>query len=137
MSAPLYLLDANIISALVRDPQGPVFHALAARQPAQPCTSIIVAAEIEYGLRKSGSARLREQVERILAGLDVLPLEPPVEQHYGDIRLQLQQSGTPIGENDLFIAAHARMLGAILVTHNIREFERVPELVVEDWLSEV
>jgi tRNA(fMet)-specific endonuclease VapC len=130
-----WLLDTNIISALVRDPHGAVFRAMADRSQGLPCTSIVVAAELEYGLRKSGSVKLRTQVERILAVLEVLPLEAPVEQHYGEIRHHLQQLGQPIGENDLFIAAHARALGLTLVTHNLREFERVPGLVVENWLD--
>lgn len=130
-----YLLDTNIISALVREPQGAVYKALREKLPATACTSIVVAAEIQFGLQKGVSERLRNQVEAVLSGLDILPLEAPADQHYGEIRAHLQKLGQPIGQNDLFIAAHARALGLTLVTGNLREFERVPGLRVESWLS--
>lgn len=134
MDAHGYLLDTNIISALVRAPQGPVFRKLRDNLPRTACTSIIVAAEIRFGLCKGVSNRLRTQVEAVMSGLDILPLETPVEQHYGEIRAHLQQAGQPIGGNDLFIAAHARALGLTLVTDNLSEFARVPGLAVENWL---
>ncbi|HUG22402.1 type II toxin-antitoxin system VapC family toxin [Piscinibacter sp.] len=134
MDGHRYLLDTNVILALVKDPQGPVFQALSDRLPDTACTSIVVAAEICFGLCKGVSDRLRVRVEAVLSALDVLPLECPVEQHYGEIRAQLQQRGQPIGHNDLFIAAHARALGLTLVTRNLGEFERVPGLKVESWL---
>lgn len=77
-----------------------------------------------------------ERLELILERLAVLPLEPPVEHHYAEIRNVLERTEPPIGPNDLFIAAHAhaRALGAIVVTDNVREFARVSGLVVENWL---
>ena len=69
----------------------------------------------------------------MLSAIDVLPLEEPADQHYGAIRNDLERIGRPIGSNDLFIAAHARALGVTLVTNNVREFTRVPDLAVEDW----
>lgn len=129
-----YLLDTNIVSALVQQPQGSVYQKLKAIQPATACISIVVAAEIRFGLSKGVSAGLRKQVGRILTHLDILPLEPPVDLHYGEIRAHLQKMGQPIGQNDLFIAAHARALGLTLVTNNTREFNRVPGLEVENWL---
>lgn len=135
MDSHRYLLDTNIISALVREPLGIVYRRLKASLPATACTSIVVAAEIHYGLCKGVSERLRTQAETILASLDVLPLAAPVERHYGEIRAHLQQLGQPIGHNDLFIAAHARALDLTLITNNGREFERVPGLRVENWLA--
>lgn len=135
MAGPGFMLDTNIISALSRDPQGVAYQAMKARMPANICTSIIVAAEIEFGLQKAGSQRLRSQVEAILSALDVLPFHPPAEHHYGEIRNYLQQTGQPIGYNDLLIAAHARTLGYTLVTANVSEFLRVPDLIVENWLQ--
>lgn len=64
--------------------------------------------------------------------MDILPLKSPVDEHYGNIRAYLTQTDQPIGYNDLFIAAHARALNLILVTANVREFSRVPELMVEN-----
>lgn len=129
-----YLLDTNIVSALVRQPQGAIYRRLESVWPATPCTSIVVAAEIQFGLCKGVSERLRTQVNAIMSNLDILPLETPVERHYGEIRAHLQRLGQPIGANDLLIAAHARALGLILVTDNLREFARVPDLNLENWL---
>lgn len=86
------------------------------------------------GAVKSGSPRLIQQLERILEILPVLPLEPPVDEHYAAIRTHLEQVGTPIGPNDLLIAAHALAFDLIVVTANTREFERVPALRSENWL---
>ena len=130
-----YLLDTNIISALVRDPRGVVYQKLRDLQPAAVCTSIVVAAEIQYGLRKGVSKALRSNVEKVLCALDVLPLEQPVDEHYGEIRAHLQKRGQPIGQNDLFIAAHALALGLTLVSDNVREFSKVPKLKLENWLA--
>ncbi len=135
MDSHRFLLDTNILSAMVREPQGAVFQALEERLPETACTSIVVAAEIRFGLAKGVSERLRTQVERVLTALDVLPLEAPADVHYGEIRAHLQGIGQPIGQNDLFIAAHARALGLTLVTRNVREFERVPGLKLENWLA--
>ena len=137
MGSLRYLLDTNIISALARDPQGRVFEALQARLPDTACTSIIVAAEIRFGLQKVVSTRLRQQIAVILSAIDILPFEAPADAHYGEIRAHLETSGQPISANVLLIAAHARSLGLVMVTHNIREFARVPGLVVEDWLDAV
>ncbi len=129
-----YLLDTNIISNLVRQPTGPVFQQLAKTGDASVCTSIIVACELYFGAQKSGSMRLRQQLTLILQRLPILPIEPPVETYYAQIRTHLEQAGTPIGPNDLLIAAHALALGLTVVTANQREFLRVPSLSVENWL---
>lgn len=129
-----YLLDTNIISDLVKHPQGLVFQQIATVGEESICTSIIVACELRFGAAKSGSPRLVQQLERILNVLPILPLEPPVEQHYAAIRTHLEKAGTPISPNDLLIAAHALSLNLTLVTANTREFGRVPALSVENWL---
>lgn len=129
-----YLLDTNIISHMIRNPQGPVLGHLESVDPDTVCTSIVVAAEIQFGLKKRASEKLAKQAELILSAMDILPLEAPVDEHYGDIRAYLHQKGMPIGGNDLFIAAHSRALDLILVTDNIREFSRVPGLRFENWL---
>jgi tRNA(fMet)-specific endonuclease VapC len=129
-----YLLDTNILSDLVRHPQGRVFQRIATVGENRICTSIIVACELRFGVAKSGSSRLVQQLERILEVLSVLPLEPPVDEHYAEIRTHLEQAGTPIGPNDLLIAAHALALNLTLVIANTREFERVPDLSLDNWL---
>ena len=134
MDTHRYLLDTNIISHLIRFPTGPILDRLESILPATACTSVVVSAEIHFGLKKKASDRLIQQAEKILSVIDILPLESPVDEHYGDIRSYLNQLGQPIGWNDLFIAAHARTLDLVLVTDNIREFSRIPGLKVENWL---
>lgn len=129
-----YLLDTNILSDLVRHPQGRVFQHIVDVGEDSVCTSIIVACELRFGVVKSGSSRLVQQLERILEVLTVLPLESPVDEHYASIRTHLEQAGTPIGPNDLLIAAHSLALDLTLVTANTREFERVSALKLDNWL---
>ena len=130
-----YLLDTNILSHLIRHPTGEVFNYLESILPETACTSIIVSAEIHYGLRKGASDKLRIQAEKVLGVMDIRPLEKPVDTYYGEIRAILNRKGTPIGGNDLFIAAHALALDLTLVTANVREFSRVPKLRIENWLE--
>jgi tRNA(fMet)-specific endonuclease VapC len=130
-----YMLDTNIISDLVKQPQGVVAQAIAEMGEDAVFTSIIVAGELRYGIAKKGSEKLAAQVEAILAALEIAPLDEPVDEFYAQIRNQLAQAGTPIGPNDLLIAAHALALDAILVTANEAEFSRVTGLRVENWLS--
>lgn len=129
-----YLLDTNIISDLIRNPQGRVAERIAQVGEDTICTSIIVAAELRYGCAKSGSKRLLNAVEDLLDELPVLPFEAPADVDYGDIRTALEAKGRPIGGNDLLIAAHARAIGATVVTANAEEFRRVGGLKVENWL---
>ena len=133
--APRYLLDTNILSDIVRDPRGSVARHLARVGETTICTSIIVAAELRYGAAKANSARLAERIERVLAVLDVVPFETPGDRCYAELRHTLARAGTPIGPNDLLIAAHALALELVLVTDNLREFQRVPGLGMENWLQ--
>ena len=130
-----YLLTSNILSDLIRHPQGEVAKRIAAVGEGSVCTSLIVAAELRFGAEKSGSRRLSECVDLVLSALEVLPLEPPVDRAYAQIRSHLARQGTPIGPNDLLIAAQALLLDLTLVTANTGEFGRVPGLLVEDWLA--
>ncbi|HAI68479.1 MAG TPA: VapC toxin family PIN domain ribonuclease [Gammaproteobacteria bacterium] len=130
-----YLLDTNILSDLVRHPTGLIFQRIAEIGEEKICTSIIVACELRFGVEKSGSIRLAKQLEEILAAIDILPLEKPCETYYAKIRTRLEQAGTPIGPNDLLIASHALALNLVIVTANVREFSRVPDLKVENWLD--
>lgn len=96
--------------------------------------SALLCCEIRFGLAKRPAPRLKQHLEQLLDDLALLKLEPPVEEHYADIRNTLERAGTPIGPNDLLIAAHARTLELTLVTDNVSEFSRVPGLTVENWL---
>ena len=130
-----YLLDTNIVSAVIRDPQGHVTMRIREVGEANIATSIIVAAELRYGVAKKGSARLTAQVEAVLGALEVLPFEDPADRVYGVLRAGLEQKGQPIGGNDLLIAAHALSLGFTLVTANEREFSKIDDLPCENWLG--
>ena len=130
-----FLLDTNVLSNLVRHPRGRIRHRIAAVGEDQVCTSIVVAAELRYGAAKRGSARLAAQVDAILQALDVLPLEPPCDLRYGELRAHLERNGQLIGPYDLLIATHALTLGCTVVTDNEREFSRVHGLRVENWLK--
>lgn len=129
-----FLLDTNILSDLVRHPDGIAATRIREVGEENICTSIIVAAELRFGAAKSGSARLIERVDTILGVLDVRPFQAPAEERYADIRARLEKAGTPIGANDMLIAAHALALGSAMVTANLDEFERVEGLKVENWL---
>jgi len=130
-----FLLDTNILSDLIRNPQGAAAQGLAEVADAKVCTSIVVACELRFGAAKRASPALTRRVESLLGNLPVLPLDADVDRHYAEIRTALESAGQCIGGNDLLIAAHARALDATLVTHNRREFERVPGLSVLDWLA--
>jgi tRNA(fMet)-specific endonuclease VapC len=135
MAARSYLLDTNILSHLVRQPQGPVTARIAEVGEENVLTSIIVACELRYGAAKRGSRKLTRQVETVLGAIAVLPLEAGTDRHYAAIRTALEKKGTPIGANDMLIAAQARAIEAVCVTDNVAEFKRVPALKVENWLA--
>jgi tRNA(fMet)-specific endonuclease VapC len=135
MNLPLYSLDTNILSDLVRHPQGVVAKKIAVVGENEICISIIVASELRFGAAKRNSARLSNQVETILAAMLVVPFDVPTDREYAKLRQLLESSGNSIGPNDLLIAAQARANGQILVTNNVREFTRVPSLQVENWLA--
>jgi tRNA(fMet)-specific endonuclease VapC len=129
-----YLLDTNIVSDLVRNPQGKVAQHIRKVGEVQVCTSIIVAAELRYGAAKKASSRLSAQLEAVLGALEVLPFETPADAAYRSLRSRLEQTGRPIGANDLLIAAHALALGYAIITDNENEFARVEDLRLENWL---
>lgn len=131
-----WLLDTNVLSELIRRPRGVVAEQIAGVGEGAVCTSIVVAGELRYGAMKSGSARLMERVDLLLSALEILPLEPPVDREYAKIRHYLSRRGSPIGPNDLLIAAQAVAEDLTLVTANTREFSRVPGLKIVNWLED-
>jgi tRNA(fMet)-specific endonuclease VapC len=129
-----FLLDTNILSDLVRNPQGRVAARIRDVGETSVCTSIIVAAELRYGATKKGSARLTAQLDTVLSALEILAFDAPADVVYGRLRTGLERVGQPIGGNDLFLAAHAIAFGHTLVTDNEREFSRIDDLEWENWL---
>lgn len=132
-----FLLDTNIISALMKDRSGTDTARVrewALRTPdCTLVTSVIVQYELLFGLVRHGSPRLQAAFDIQMQSLLVLPLDEVVGPHYAKLRSHLERAGTPIGANDTLIAAHAMSLGATLVTADA-EFARVPGLRVENWL---
>lgn len=128
------MLDTNIVSDLLRNPEGSAAKRIADVGPDAICVSIITAAELRYGCVKKGSAKLLAHVEAILESVQVLTFDVPADTEYGGIRAELEAAGKPIGPNDLLIAAHASAAGAILVTDNTSEFSRVRGLRIENWI---
>ncbi len=129
-----YLLDTNIVSDLVRHPHGRIAEHIRRVGEEWVCTSIIVAAELRYGAARKGSPQLSAQLEAVLRVLEVLPLETPADEAYGEIRARLEKAGQPIGGNDLLIAAQALALGYTVITGNEDEFARVEGLHYQNWL---
>jgi len=130
-----YLLDTNIvIYVLKRRPKEvlDVFNANASRM----AISSITLSELMYGAEKSlNTDKNLEAVEEFVSHLEVLPYDAKASQHYGQLKAALEKKGQIIGENDIHIAAHAISHGLILVSNNVRELKRVPNLALENWVS--
>lgn len=129
-----FLLDTNILSDLIKRPRSIVLTRLEEVGEARIYTSVIVASELRFGVAKRGSARLAREVDARLSRMRIAPFGPPGDQVYADLRADLERKGTPIGANDLWIAAQALHDGSVLVTDNETEFGRVPKLRIENWL---
>ncbi|MCK6424213.1 MAG: type II toxin-antitoxin system VapC family toxin [Burkholderiaceae bacterium] len=132
--AALYLLDTNILIAALKG-----HPAVRARLESTPLDSLrlstVVLGELEFGAEKSAYAeRNRNRLAELTRRLPLLGLDAETAACYGRIRSHLERLGNPIGANDLWIAAQAQRHGATVVTDNLREFERVPGLGVENWL---
>ncbi len=130
-----FLLDTNVVSALMRAPQGTVRGRIAEVGENAIAVSLVTTAELHFGAALNPSSKGLANFALILRGLTILPLEPPADSIYGRIRAGLHQRGRLIGPNDLWIAAHALALDLTLVTANTDEFSRVPNLKLENWLD--
>lgn len=131
-----YMLDTNICIYAMKNKPEHVLQRLKKELNSGVCISSITLAELEYGMKHSSNPAKNEQaLLRFLIPLTVLPFGATAASEYGTIRTYLQNNGTPIGPLDTLIAAHARAENMILVTNNVREFERVPGLEVENWVE--
>ena len=130
---PRYLLDTDTLSRLLREPRGAIAQRIAQGGVDAVATSPVVAGELRFGAMRTGNTALRERVDELIARLPVLPLDDEVAQAYAATRRALERAGTPIGPNDLWIAAHALATERVVVTGNVREFQRVHGLGVEVW----
>ena len=128
------MLDTNICIYIIKKKPAGVFERFNSYSVDDVCISSVTLAELEYGVHKSkAQAKNRVALRVFLSGLTVLPFDIYAAEEYGKIRTELESKGTPIGANDMLIAAHARSLQLTLITNNVKEFERVSGLQVENW----
>ena len=130
-----YMLDTNMcIYAQKKVPS--VVEKLRVNWQSGLVISTITLAELEYGVQASAAVDKNfKALQGLLAVADVVPFDDAAAIHYGRICAHLRRQGTPIGTMDMLIAAHARALGIPIVTNNVREFERVPDLLIENWIE--
>lgn len=136
-AAPVrYLLDTKICIYIAKGHPLAVRERFARHALHELAMSVVTVGELRFGAEKS---QARERALATIAQLTQMippcPLPQAAAEHYGDIRATLQKQGLPIGNNDLWLAAHARAEGWVLVTHNTRAFDRVPGLQVENWVE--
>ena len=131
----MYMLDTNICIYVLQNRSKRLRHKFNVSKDI--CISSVTYAELCFGVENS-TASLRaerwQQLEVFTRLLHIEALDWNVGQHYGRLRTWLKEQGKPIGNNDLFIASHALSMGAVLVTNNVREFKRIPDLTVENWV---
>ncbi len=128
-----YLLDTNIVIYTMKNRPQQVKRSFK-QHAGQMCISAVTLGELVFGAEHSQQVeRNLADIEAMVARLEVLPLDKKAAYHFGQIRAVLYRSGQPIGPYDMMIAGHARSFGLILVTNNVKEFEMVPGLIVENW----
>lgn len=130
----IYLLDTNICIYIINHKPQQVFERFKNYQLGQLAISSITASELAFGVEKSGSERNKQALNKFLSPIDILPYDDQAIWHYAQLRHHLQSSGKTIGSLDMLIAAHALALDVVLVTNNIKEFERIPHLKLENWV---
>ena len=128
-----YMLDTNICIYAIKNQPAQVLTQLRAHEAERIGISSISVAELYFGVSKSGSARNLAALQQFLEPLEIADFDLNAAQVYGTLRYALERLGTPIGPLDMQIAAHALALEATLVTNNVREFERVPDLKLINW----
>ncbi len=131
-----YVLDTNICIYIVKQKPQRVLEKFKTLESGSVGMSLITHAELLYGANRSNNAdKAHEILEELVTIIPVIDLNLPVADHYADIRADLANKGMMIGNNDLWIAAHTREMNKILVTHNVKEFSRVENLKLENWVE--
>jgi tRNA(fMet)-specific endonuclease VapC len=134
MTMALYMLDTNAASAALRGTAG-IDERLQRLDPAQWCISAVTRAELRYGLAlKPEATKLAQYVDAFLQATTTAPWDQAAADAHGVLRAKLRRAGTPIGDFDEMIAAHALSLDAVLVTDNTRHFQMVDGLALENWI---
>jgi tRNA(fMet)-specific endonuclease VapC len=129
----LFMLDTDSVSFALRG-EGRVGTQIVARRPSELCVSSITVAELRFGAHRRNSAKLHDSIDVFIANIAVLPFDQVCADQFGVLAADLADRGTPIGDFDVLIAAHAIAAEATLVTNNVKHFSRVPGLKVENWL---
>jgi tRNA(fMet)-specific endonuclease VapC len=129
------LLDTNICIYVINAKPPMVLQRFREYRMGEIGICSVVAAELAYGVAKSGSTRNRQALEMFLAPLMILPFDEDAIWAYGELRAELERKGTPIGSLDTMIAAHALSLRCTLVTNNTREFAKVAGLTLDNWVE--
>jgi tRNA(fMet)-specific endonuclease VapC len=132
----MYLLDTNACIRILNNSSKDLVERLRRHDSSEVRLCSVVKAELLHGARKSSRVTANlELLKHFFAPFQSIPFDDASAEHYGQIRRDLEQAGTPIGSNDFLIAATARAHGLVLITHNVREFSRVSGLQIEDWES--
>ena len=132
----MYMLDTNILIKAIRQKDHPVREKLLSFVDGGLCISTITYTELLYGVYRSVNPQKNlMSLNALLSWITILPFDATAAASAGEIMAFLAGRGTPIGDRDILIAGHAKSLGITLVTHNVREFERIPGLMIEDWLA--
>jgi len=131
-----YLLDTNICIAIIRNKPVNVIKKLTSHKPGDVGVSVITVAELVHGTQKSSQPEQNmTALDQFLLPLDIADFDQNAATAYGQLRAYLERQGNLIGSMDMLIAAHGLSLDVVLVTNNVREFQRVPNLKIEDWLA--
>ncbi len=130
----MYLLDTNMISEIAKNPTGEAARRFSELPSDDLCTSVVVSAEVLFGFENGAGEKTRRAMTGVLNALHVLNLEPPADKIYAETRAAMSKMGKAVTPNDMFIAAHALAIGAIVVTDD-QAFHYVPGLKVENWLQ--
>lgn len=133
----MILLDTNICIYIINAKPAAVLQRFKQYRMGDIGLCSVVAAELAFGVAKSGSVRNRQALEMFLAPLAILPFDEPAFWAYGDLRAEIERRGTPNGSLNIMIAAHALSQQATLITNNTREFAQVPGLHVENWVPAI
>ena len=131
----MILLDTNICIYIINAKPPAVLERFRQYRMGDIGLCSVVAAELAFGVAKSDSARNRQALEMFLAPLIILPFDTAAVWVYGDLRANLERRGTPIGSLDTMIAAHALSQQALLISNNTREFSKVPDLLLDNWVA--
>ena len=130
-----FMLDTNMVIYIIKQRPESVLQRFLLHAPSEFCISSITLAEMQYGIAKSSKPEQNQlALVSFLSNIEVAPFDDKAAVEYGPIRAGLEKLGTPIGGNDMLIAAHAKAIGLTVITNNTKEFERIPGLKLENWV---